>query len=176
MDYDHLVEAEWFGEDDAERQRLVAGASRAARLAATLDLKPLPSEVLELAQLLSSGEFSMAEAVGKLEGLPILAARVVHLANSAALAGRAPAVSVQQAFVRLGAQTVRDVVLAASVSEQFPDVGGAGEAIQRHSAQVALVARSLGRLRGGYQLPNLFLAALLHDVGKLQLMQSGEFT
>lgn len=171
----NAIEARFFGEDDETSLRDLAGSSQAFQLARSMQLKPFPTEVLRLAQVLDDPEFQLSDVVARFESLPVLAAKVVRMANSPIYASRRPIDDIGQAVGRLGARAVRELVLAVTARDQFPDLGGTGEAIQRHSAQVAQLVRLLGRLQRRLDRPNAFLCALLHDVGKLLLLQSGEF-
>jgi putative nucleotidyltransferase with HDIG domain len=65
--------------------------------------------------------------------------------------------------------------MAMSAITFFKDVGGVGQEIRDHSAGTAAVARELAfRLGRTMASPKVFLAGLLHDIGKLLLMQTGD--
>ena len=172
---DSIDEALWFGLDDPGASDTQAKASVAAEVARVSGLKPFPVVAARVLQELSKADFSVARVSALMESDPALAAMVLRLVNSA-LYGRAEAyTSVDQAVVRLGARRVRDTVAAAATMQMFHDVRGVGVTFRDHCAATAAVVRVLGQ---HYELPGsgaLFLAGLLHDVGKLLLMETREF-
>jgi putative nucleotidyltransferase with HDIG domain len=127
----------------------------------------LPAVAMQVMELASRPNVQFGELVRVLERDPVLAARVLSIAQSAAFAGRSPVLSLHQAAVRLGLKTLRDLVLEASLHLKVFRVPGYDAVMQRlyrHSTAVAHVTRAVcGRTRidGEYA----FLCGLLHDVG-----------
>jgi putative nucleotidyltransferase with HDIG domain len=65
--------------------------------------------------------------------------------------------------------------MAMSAMALFHDLGGVGRRIRDHSAGTAVVARELAVSLGFAPMSSkVFLAGLLHDIGKLLVMQSGD--
>jgi putative nucleotidyltransferase with HDIG domain len=107
------------------------------------------------------------QVVALLQKDAVLAARVLSIAQSAAYAGRSPVQTLQQASVRLGLKTMRDVVLEAALHVKVfrvPGYEAAMERLARHSAAVAHVMRAVCR-RTSVESEHAFLCGLLHDVG-----------
>jgi putative nucleotidyltransferase with HDIG domain len=164
----------WFGDPDPERGELDASRSLAAHAGRATGLRPFPATAAEVLSLLRRPDYAM----GKLEGLitsdASLASRFLSVANSAVYRRLSPCNTVRAALVRLGSQSVRDVVAGIATMSMFADVNGTGVGIRNHSAGVAAIGRTLAyewRLKEAEQL---FLCGLLHDVGKLLLLQSGD--
>lgn len=141
-------------------------------------LSDLPSLSPVLAQLLATlgrDDASVTEVAAILRQDPVLVARVLRAANSAAYAGRSPVTSIRDALLRLGLVRVRRLALIASLYDAVPVRGtrAAREAFWLHSLAVAYGAEVLVR-----QAPTpaeepdpeaAFLAGLLHDLGLLVL-------
>ena len=173
-DIDAQLEDLWFGDADPDAAGVVAAKSRAADVARK-GLRPFPTAVGQLVVLLNSPELSGAKVEEVVATDPAIAARVLQLANSSAFGGAGSCGSLRQAIVRLGARTLSEMVVEVAVREVYADTSAAGLAIVEHSATVSRAVRGLQRLhrvRGSWAP----LAGLLHDVGKLLLLQSGEVT
>jgi HD-like signal output (HDOD) protein len=127
----------------------------------------LPEVALQVMQLSQRPEVRFEEVVALLQKDAVLAARVLSLAQSSAYAARSPIQSLQQASIRLGLKTMREVVLEAAIHLtvfRAPGYDGAMERLARHSAAVAHVTRSVCR-RTNVESEFAFLCGLLHDVG-----------
>ena len=112
----------------------------------------------------------IATVVGK---DPVLATRVLQLANSAFSGSAVQITSINDAVVRLGTQSVRNVVTAVCVASILADKGGnpmRGRELIDHgigTAYVAwLIAEAVGEPRD-----EAFVCGLLHDIGKLLIQQ-----
>jgi len=142
---------------------------RLLRLFASPSYHPpvLPQVALQIAQLAHRPTVTFDDVAALLEQDPILAAKVLSLAQSALYAPRSPIRTLRQAVVRLGLKTLRDVVLEASVTLRVFRVPGydtAMERLARHSSVTAHLMRALCR-RSSLEAEHAFLCGLLHDVG-----------
>jgi HD-like signal output (HDOD) protein len=142
---------------------------RLLRLFASPTYQPpkLPQVALEIMELSQRPEVSFDEVSAVLEKDPLLAAKVLSIAQSAVYAPRSPILSLRQATIRLGLKTLRDLVLEAAVSMRVfraPGYGEAMERLSRHSTATAYLLRALCR-RTGIDAEYAFLCGLLHDVG-----------
>lgn len=127
----------------------------------------LPAVALEVMQLASRPDAQLAEVVRVLEKDPVLAARVLSIAQSAAYSSRSPVLSLQQAAERLGLQALRDLVLEAAMHLKVfraPGYEDVMARLYRHSVAVAHVTRAVCR-RTRIDSEYAFLCGLLHDVG-----------
>lgn len=100
----------------------------------------------------------------------MLATRVLRVASSPLYNPGRPYVSLEQALVRLGNRVVGELVAGVAAMGVFDDSSGVGEVVRSHSASVAAIAREIGTERRFRGVGRTFLAALLHDVGKLMLV------
>jgi putative nucleotidyltransferase with HDIG domain len=144
-------------------------------MAAFEGIRPFSAVVQELVDYVSCPDFKLDRVRELIEADPALAARIMRVANSAAYRIYEPCGSVSKAIVRIGAINVCDMAMAMSAMTFFKDLGGVGQRIRDHSAGTAAVARELAfRLGRTFASPKVFLAGLLHDIGKLLLIQTGD--
>ncbi|MCP4678148.1 MAG: HDOD domain-containing protein [Deltaproteobacteria bacterium] len=163
-----------FTEGDRDDATIEASGSFAAKLAHVDGLKTFPVVAQQVLALLSSQDFSVAEVTGALGEDPSLAVGVLRMANSAFFAGTKTVDNLDQAFVRLGSWTVREAVAAVATMDLFPDSGGVGKQVRDHCAATAAIVQSLARKFAPKHANGIFLAGLMHDVGKMLLIESGE--
>lgn len=162
------------GLTDEQRVKNRAEASAAATIARH-GVKPLPESVIQLLTVLRDPMFRVHNAIAAVEADPALTGQIIHLANSAAHARRAPCDTVAKAFGRLGTRAVGDVAIAAHVMALGASATGISREVVDHSVRVATIVRGLPAFRG-YSPERLFLCGLVHDIGITLLDQSGEFT
>ena len=104
---------------------------------------------------------------------PVLAGRVLRIANSAAFPSKAPATSLEMALPRMGTEGLKLALVNFSMYQAFSSkderIQASFKGIWEHSLAVALIAKEIAE-----QLPPprtvdpgaAYLAGLLHDVGK----------
>ena len=139
-----------------------------------LTLPAMPMVAVKALQVLRSKGASLQAAAAVLENDPLVSARVLRIANSAAYATRESAVSVAQAVARLGATSLETVLVEVSASGVFAsrnkDINAACRRLWEHSLATAVLARDLAMLvfgQVGQEFAQAaFLAGLLHDIGK----------
>jgi putative nucleotidyltransferase with HDIG domain len=135
-------------------------------------LKPFPAHVVEAMQLLDDLSTSAEEVASALGRDPVLAARVLRLANSALYLRARRVATLREAVVLVGFAAVRSLLVGAVAYDAFrPGAPGYGlDRVQlwQHSLAVATVARQLAGSRER-DAEAAFVAGLLHDIGKLAL-------
>lgn len=169
-----VLEELWFADDDPRFSHEVASRSMAASLARAMALKPFPHSASEALSLLSRPNFRVPDLEKALGADPTLAARVLQVANSPAYSPPKPIESLRGGVVLLGANSLREVVVAAAMQGMFSDASGAAVGVLEHSVGVAAILRGILARRRFRGLPPVFMVGLLHDVGKLLLLQSKE--
>ncbi len=105
---------------------------------------------------------------------PALAARILHVANSAAFHTAGPLRSIEQCLQILGVRILRSVAACLAVQQAFgrlpglqPD-GLAG--FWRHALFVAELAQGIAMETGLVEPEEAYLGGLLHDIGQLLLL------
>jgi HD-like signal output (HDOD) protein len=144
---------------------------RSAATAATR-LPCVPALYAEISALLGNPEAALPEIAAIVEQDVAMAAKVLQLANSAFF-GRARRVSrVDEAVAFLGVNPLKALILSAGALESFQAAraveGFSLTELQHHGSLTARLARAL--LEGTPYRDDAFVAALLHDVGRLVLL------
>ncbi|MCC6812171.1 MAG: HDOD domain-containing protein [Deltaproteobacteria bacterium] len=145
-----------------------------ARLASPSYTPPiLPSAAVRILELSRAPNASMRELVGLFEDDAMLAARVLKTARSASFVSDPDRVrTLQDAAVRLGLKTLRDVVLDVSLNSKIfrsPVYSSAMESLFRHARAVARITKVVCRLTS-VASDDAFVAGLFHDVGAVVLL------
>jgi putative nucleotidyltransferase with HDIG domain len=164
----------WTGED-ASPDDAPARRSVAARIGAVSGLKTFPRVAQETLSLLSDPEFTVDSVTKAIREDPSLAAGVLRLANSAFFSPATHVLSIDQAFVRLGRGSVEEVLYAVVTMQMFPDVRGYGAKVRDHCAATAAMAYCLAAEVAPRSREEMFLAGLMHDVGKMLFIEAAEF-
>ena len=134
----------------------------------------LPAIVARVLEVLNNSNAS-AEMAARLIGQDLaLSVKVLRLANSAFYGIPRTISSVDQAIVILGFQTIRSLVMSASVMKLLGRGRGQLDrrAIWRHSVATALASRMVVRKVGrrlGLDVEAAFMSGLLHKIGTLIL-------
>jgi putative nucleotidyltransferase with HDIG domain len=136
-----------------------------------LVVPPMPAVAVKLMTLMKDPDISTRKVVTVLETDPLLAARVLRTANSAAYAASGPAKTLDVAVNRLGQSKVKSVIVEASAKKLFdsrdPEIAAAYQLVWEHSVAVGLLTRDLVALTEGAEMMDSgYIAGLLHDVGK----------
>jgi HD-like signal output (HDOD) protein len=135
--------------------------------------KTLAGVVAEVVAMSSSPRGSMGDLVGVLKKDPVVAARVLQVANSARFATERPMVSTLEEAVRnLGQSAVRNIATSLGVFEICPS--GSSDAVElvrcwQHAFAVAAVMDRLVPDVGGAGIAHL--VGLCHDLGEIVLRQ-----
>jgi HD-like signal output (HDOD) protein len=147
----------------------------ASHIAATLEMPASPwaiqSEINRALQDACSPVNRFAEIIESDTGL---ACRVLALANSPYYAHSEEVGTVPEAIMLLGLQKIRDlvtVILAIEFFSSIPSNIVSMESFARHGLGVALACRLLATARRDSRAEQHFLAGLIHDVGRLALLQ-----
>ncbi len=133
------------------------------------DYRPptLPTVAADLMSLSQQPEVDFADVVHLLEQDSLITGRILKLVQSPLYSGASKLVSLEDALVRLGLRTLRDLVLEISLNMRVfksQDYGDTMDLLRRHSmitAHLSKIVCKYTAIEGGYA----FMAGLLHDVG-----------
>ena len=131
------------------------------------DLPTLPHVVQRLAAMIGRPTVSTEEIGAIIEKDQVLAAKVLRLANSPFYGFPSRIGSVAHAVIVLGFNVVKGLTLCASALSIMKDAGM--DQLWRHSLGVAITANLLAARLGIKNPEELFVAGLLHDIGKVVL-------
>jgi HD-like signal output (HDOD) protein len=146
----------------------------AARLEDIRDLPTLPVVAMRIAQLVDDPAVSMEKASRELSKDQSLTAKILRLVNSPFYGFSGKISSLPHALTLLGVNVVKNAVLSVSILDAFPRkvAGFNPESLWEHAIGTAVAARWLGE-RAGLMFPDhLFVAGLLHDIGKVFFLRA----
>ena len=136
-------------------------------------LPPLPAAVNRLLVLTCDPDADFRQIIRVIESDQTLTARTLRTANSSLYSVPRRIQTVQQAVTLLGQSAITNMALGISVvsaqagMKEWPVDS---DAFARHSIAVALLARTLAERLRLPQPEEAFVAGLLHDIGKLALL------
>jgi putative nucleotidyltransferase with HDIG domain len=138
-----------------------------------VDLPTLPIVVPQVLRLVEDHRSSASDLARVIGSDQSLTTRILRLANSAFYGFRREIVTINHAVVLLGFDTVKSIVLAATVSDTLSD-GGQGGSFNReqfwlHVGGAAAAARHVAKSLRVTDAEAAFVGGLLHDVGKVVL-------
>jgi HD-like signal output (HDOD) protein len=138
-------------------------------------LPTLPSMLNNINQMILNPRTSAKEVSQVISSDPALTAKVLRVVNSSFYGFPNRITTVTHAIVILGFNTVKSIVLSSTIFDVFRRTVKPGDfdrtEFWKHSIGCGSAAKVLAQ-RLGYPMPEeLFIAGLLHDVGKIVLDQ-----
>jgi HD-like signal output (HDOD) protein len=147
---------------------LLAGTSLTETIGTIDSLPVLPTVYRDLLAALADPEVELEDVADVVARDPGISAKILQLVNSSFFGLARAVTDMRQATSCLGLNTIRNLTLSVEVFRSFEghDPGIIKlEREQRHALLAARIAKQL--LPNRIQSENAFLAAMLHDVGKL---------
>ena len=141
------------------------------RLEKCSTLPTLPSVAIKVLQLCQEDDLSFTKISDIISNDPALTVKVLKMVNSPVYGLRHEVVKLSQALGLLGVNAVRGLVLSFSLPRSNP-TGNKGAGLRnywRRSVISALAAREICRSANNPQQEEVFLGALLQDIGMLAL-------
>ncbi|MCW8943454.1 MAG: response regulator [Sedimenticola sp.] len=142
-------------------------------------LPTLPAVYIELTDLLNSDHATVQKIGEVISKDPAMVSKILQMVNSAFFGVGRHISNPVQAATMLGTETLRSLVLSAGIFLQFDaDALNIGnftlEALHKHSLHVSLLAKAIAESMGAdkQMVEDCLLAGMLHDMGKLVLVQS----
>jgi HD-like signal output (HDOD) protein len=138
-------------------------------------LSPMPASILKLSGMLNDPNVSQRKVADTLRLDPVLAARVLRLANSSAYAIERNVANLTTAVIAVGNQAIQDILLMALTREAFaPAVRNShiGRSLWIHSLATGFVARELCMELKMQASEEAFSCGLLADIGRVLLWRA----
>jgi putative nucleotidyltransferase with HDIG domain len=139
-------------------------------------LRPFPATIFKVGQILSSDSYSVSDVIDVIKYDQAMAANVLKMSNSAYFNPMQKIGSIRDAVLFLGKDNLVKIVQTAGSSLFFrkedKGYGIKAKDLWEHSVAVALMSQVLSRRILKKENEKLYLAALLHDIGKMVM---GEF-
>jgi len=135
------------------------------------DLPTLPRTVLKITELVNDPKSSAKDIARIITDDQVLTARLLKLVNSSFYGFPQRISTVNTAIVLLGFDAIRSLLLTTSVFDLF--AGGNKKSRQEqeqfwdHSLGCAVGAKVIGNYLRHDKIEELFVAGLLHDIGKI---------
>jgi putative nucleotidyltransferase with HDIG domain len=137
------------------------------------DLPPMPDIAARVLRAVDGGDCSVNDLRLIIERDPAIVARILKVANSALYGFARQIDTLSHGLALLGMQTVKNLVLAASMRQVFARFGLMEKLLFEHASLCGPVAHRLARhLSGKWNPEEAFVAGLLHDMGKIVLANS----
>jgi HD-like signal output (HDOD) protein len=142
------------------------------------DLPTLPTVYLALSEVIADPRSTAQDISQIVSNDPASASRVLRLANSVLYGFPGQIDTISRAVVVLGFDEVRNLVLATSVMDLFSKQDSAFDFrpgdFWAHSIGVGIATRLIGQACRLSHVENLFVAGILHDIGKLVFFEFAE--
>ena len=138
-------------------------------------LPPLPGSVLKIASLLQDYNVSQKAIAAAIGYDPMLAARVLRLANSPVYGFQQQMTNLTEAVGAVGNRAIYNMTMIGVVADSFAHEirnSAAGRDIWLHSLATGFAARELGITLNLRSVDEAFTCGLLHDIGELLLFRA----
>jgi len=141
-----------------------------------IELPSFPDVAMRVQKVLSDENVSSERIVRVIGAEPMIATRVLSLANSAALnPGNHPVVELKAAVTRLGLDALRSAVIGFAMAQlrrakAFKGIERHLSALWQHSVQVSALSFVIARRSSKISPDTTMLCGLVHGVGKLYIL------
>ena len=141
-----------------------------------LDLPAFPDVVGRLQATLANEDSGVKDIVAVISSEPVLSARLLKMANSAAMNPTGtPVNNINGAITRLGFNLVRGTAAAYAIGQmrrqkELEPIRSELEAVWRASNEVAAICYVVAKRAFGRQPDEAMLAGLLHQIGRLYIL------
>lgn len=142
----------------------------------TQEFATLPPVAARVLKLLEDDNIDIRDISKVIEADAPLTLKLLRVANSPLYATRTEINSIQQAIITLGLNRLTNIVLGVSIFSRFlmssqKQAAGMMEKFWWHSSCTGVVAKSVATKIKRFYKENEFIGGLLHDIGKLAMLQ-----
>lgn len=138
------------------------------------DLPTLPRTVFRITEMINNPRSSARDLAQVITDDQVLTARLLRLVNSSFYGFPQRITTITRAIVLIGFDAIRHLLLTTSVFDIFSDrrrdLSATRENLWDHSLGCAVAAKVIGKTIRHPKIEELFVCALLHDIGKIVLM------
>lgn len=140
----------------------------------SVTLPSLPEIALHINAALENDNLSAKKLAQTIQMDPIIAARIVQVANSALYINSGKSDSIQNAIARIGLESIRNIVMGVVLRDLFmPDtelVVHKMTQFYEHSIRIGVICYELAKKIPGFKPDRAFLFGLLHDIGAIPIL------
>lgn len=141
---------------------------------AEVDLPSMPDTAMRIYQVLQDPEADLKRVADTIKLDPIIAVRLIQVANSAMYRVGQPVESIKDAIMRIGINATRAVVISVVLKNLFtPQSTVIHRQLQnfyKHSIRVGAIAFTLAKHLKGFDPDEALLAGLIHDIGVVPIL------
>ncbi len=134
----------------------------------------LPALLLKLIETCNQEEVPLQQVAGIIEKDPSLTGKILKLVNSSLFGLPRSIQTIDQATTLVGLNAVKSMAISASIHQVFGRMNGRGalnlKTFWYHSLSCGILARRLARMTRHCNPDQAFLGGLLHDMGRLVLL------
>jgi putative nucleotidyltransferase with HDIG domain len=141
------------------------------------DLPTIPLVATKVLQLIEKETTTADELAKVVSSDPAVAARVLKISNSSFYGCQRQVLTLPHAIMMLGYNTLKSLVMAASVKQVYKSFGLTEKMLWEHSFGAGLAARTIAGTTRLVNVEEAFLGGLFHDIGKtiMNNMDSQQF-
>jgi len=154
-----------------EQKMSTAIAHSILNVVGTHSIPTMPAAAQKAFQLATDPSAEARDFIAVIESDEALSARVLKIANSVFFDRGKPTTTIEDSVIIIGINELRCLLNATSLSEIFPSKNIARTQLWANDVATALISRTLAERFMPQQAELAFLAGLMHDVGKLLLLQ-----
>jgi len=133
------------------------------------DLPAIPTVAKKVVKALGNPNTNLNDLNKIVSTDQALSARILKIANSAMYYCQREINSLAMAMTRIGFASLKSIVIAVSTKDIYKNFGEAEKLLWEHSVGVSIAAQTLAQDLGGFKAEEIFVAGLLHDIGKTLL-------
>lgn len=139
-------------------------------------LPSMPRLYTELLELLRNEDVELEKVANVISTDPAMTTKILHIVNSSFFALRREILNTRDAVVMLGLEAIKGLVLSQQIFSEFSNKGideNLLNELWNHSVTTASIARQIAKLEGADKtvVDTAFTAGLLHDLGKLVMLE-----
>lgn len=139
-----------------------------------VDLPSLPEVALRVNAGIKQADHDIRKLAMEIQADPMIAARVIQVANSALYRSARPLDSVQDAISRIGVRALQVILMSVVLRNLFKPktrlIHERARAFYAYSIRVGAVSHILARHLHGFDPEHAFLAGLLHAIGVMPIL------
>jgi putative nucleotidyltransferase with HDIG domain len=141
------------------------------------DLPTIPVVATKVLQLIENETTTAEDLARVVASDPAVAARVLKISNSSFYGCQRQVQTLPHAIMMLGYNTLKSLILAASVKQVYKSYGLTEKMLWEHSFGAGLAARIIAGATRLVNMEEAFLGGLFHDIGKtiMNNMDSQQF-
>lgn len=133
------------------------------------DLPVLPITAQRVLGIMSDPDVSVDNIKQVISSDPGLATKLLKIANSAFYGGHRDIQNLQQAILRLGLNSVRNIIIATSLKNVYKRFGLTEKLLWEQSIGSAQASNLIAKSVAGIDVEDAFIGGLLHNVGMVIL-------